>query len=249
MRRALFALVLPLAAALAAGAPCKAATRKFCKGVKPGKVGDAKAARRCERAEYAEACAACGQCKKTTTPKDRAVCEEARGKKSCKKVKRGEKDKKCEKSKYRDRCPACGVCGYCGDSKEWRYRETSEFDVGKKKCRHLAKKANKMVKKGKTYEKALKKACETVGVDGTRGRDACPDTCGAPLDAATCADHVPTPRPTTPRPTGPSKTCFDADGDGWPGAGCDQCGNQPLVWGVPTKLQNSLSRSNRRRFG
>jgi hypothetical protein len=29
----------------------------------------------------------------------------------------------------------------------------------------------------------------------------------------------------------------------------DLCGNQPLVWGVPTKLQNSLSRSNRRRFG
>ena len=27
------------------------------------------------------------------------------------------------------------------------------------------------------------------------------------------------------------------------------CGNRPLVWGVPTKLQNSLSRSNRRRFG
>ena len=27
------------------------------------------------------------------------------------------------------------------------------------------------------------------------------------------------------------------------------CGNQPLVWGVPTKLQNSLSRSNRSRFG
>jgi len=31
---------------------------------------------------------------------------------------------------------------------------------------------------------------------------------------------------------------------------CDElCGNQPLVWGVPTKLQNSLSRSNRSRFG
>ena len=29
----------------------------------------------------------------------------------------------------------------------------------------------------------------------------------------------------------------------------DLCGNQPLVWGVPTKLQNSLSRSNRSRFG
>ena len=27
------------------------------------------------------------------------------------------------------------------------------------------------------------------------------------------------------------------------------CGNQPLVWGVPTKLQNSLSQSNRSRFG
>ncbi|KAH8065027.1 hypothetical protein JL722_1923 [Aureococcus anophagefferens] len=27
------------------------------------------------------------------------------------------------------------------------------------------------------------------------------------------------------------------------------CGNQPLVWGVPTKLQNSLSRPNRSRFG
>ena len=27
------------------------------------------------------------------------------------------------------------------------------------------------------------------------------------------------------------------------------CGNQPLVWGVLTKLQNSLSRSNRSRFG
>ena len=32
-------------------------------------------------------------------------------------------------------------------------------------------------------------------------------------------------------------------------AGGVLCGNQPLVWGVPTKLQNSLSRSNRRRFG
>ena len=31
--------------------------------------------------------------------------------------------------------------------------------------------------------------------------------------------------------------------------GAGLCGNQPLVWGVPTKLQNSLSRSNRRRFG
>ena len=31
--------------------------------------------------------------------------------------------------------------------------------------------------------------------------------------------------------------------------GWDLCGNQPLVWGVPTKLQNSLSRSNRSRFG
>ena len=30
--------------------------------------------------------------------------------------------------------------------------------------------------------------------------------------------------------------------------GVNLCGNQPLVWGVPTKLQNSLSRSNRRRF-
>ena len=29
----------------------------------------------------------------------------------------------------------------------------------------------------------------------------------------------------------------------------DQCGNQPLVWGPPTKLQNSLARSNRSRFG
>ncbi|EGB03996.1 hypothetical protein AURANDRAFT_67559 [Aureococcus anophagefferens] len=29
------------------------------------------------------------------------------------------------------------------------------------------------------------------------------------------------------------------------GGGDDLCGNQPLVWGVPTKLQNSLSRSNR----
>ena len=28
----------------------------------------------------------------------------------------------------------------------------------------------------------------------------------------------------------------------------DLCGNQPLARGVPTKLQNSLSRSNRRRF-
>jgi hypothetical protein len=27
------------------------------------------------------------------------------------------------------------------------------------------------------------------------------------------------------------------------------CGNQPLVWGVPTKLQNSLARSHRSRFG
>ena len=32
-----------------------------------------------------------------------------------------------------------------------------------------------------------------------------------------------------------------------PGAGL--CGNQPRVWGVLTKLQNSLSRSNRSRFG
>ena len=31
---------------------------------------------------------------------------------------------------------------------------------------------------------------------------------------------------------------------------CDAlCGNQPLVWGVPTKLQNSLARSHRSRFG
>jgi tRNA(Arg) A34 adenosine deaminase TadA len=29
----------------------------------------------------------------------------------------------------------------------------------------------------------------------------------------------------------------------------DPCGTQPLVWGVPTKLQNSLSRSHRSRFG
>ena len=28
-----------------------------------------------------------------------------------------------------------------------------------------------------------------------------------------------------------------------------QCGFQPLVWGVPTKIQNSLFRSNRSRFG
>ena len=27
------------------------------------------------------------------------------------------------------------------------------------------------------------------------------------------------------------------------------CGFQPLVWGVPTKLQNSLARSNQSRFG
>ena len=27
------------------------------------------------------------------------------------------------------------------------------------------------------------------------------------------------------------------------------CGNQQLIWGVPTKLQNSLSRSHRSRFG
>ena len=31
--------------------------------------------------------------------------------------------------------------------------------------------------------------------------------------------------------------------------GLDLCGNQPLVWGVPTKLQKSLARSNRSRFG
>jgi hypothetical protein len=31
--------------------------------------------------------------------------------------------------------------------------------------------------------------------------------------------------------------------------GLEQCGFQPLVWGPPTKLQNSLSRSNRSRFG
>ena len=34
-----------------------------------------------------------------------------------------------------------------------------------------------------------------------------------------------------------------------PEDGADQCGFHPLVWGVPTKLQNSLSRSNRSRFG
>ena len=33
------------------------------------------------------------------------------------------------------------------------------------------------------------------------------------------------------------------------GIGMEQCGFHPLVWGVPTKLQNSLSRSHRRRFG
>ena len=27
------------------------------------------------------------------------------------------------------------------------------------------------------------------------------------------------------------------------------CRNQPLVWGVPTKLENSLARSNQSRFG
>ena len=31
--------------------------------------------------------------------------------------------------------------------------------------------------------------------------------------------------------------------------GLTLCGNQPLVWGVPTKLQNSLARSNRSRSG
>ena len=31
--------------------------------------------------------------------------------------------------------------------------------------------------------------------------------------------------------------------------GVDLCGNRPVVWGVPTKLQNSLSRSYRSRFG
>ena len=31
--------------------------------------------------------------------------------------------------------------------------------------------------------------------------------------------------------------------------GVDQCGFQPLVWGVPTKLENSLARSNQSRFG
>ena len=31
--------------------------------------------------------------------------------------------------------------------------------------------------------------------------------------------------------------------------GTTLCGNQPLVWGVPTKLQNSLARSNRSRSG
>ena len=31
--------------------------------------------------------------------------------------------------------------------------------------------------------------------------------------------------------------------------GTDLCGFQPLVWGVPTKLQNSLARSNQSRFG
>ena len=35
----------------------------------------------------------------------------------------------------------------------------------------------------------------------------------------------------------------------WYYAGLELCGNQPLVWGLPTKLQNSLSRSNRSRFG
>ena len=32
-------------------------------------------------------------------------------------------------------------------------------------------------------------------------------------------------------------------------AGAARCGTQPLVWGVPTKLQNSLSRSHLRQFG
>ena len=40
---------------------------------------------------------------------------------------------------------------------------------------------------------------------------------------------------------------FGAVGPGVVGAAL--CGNQPLVWGVPTKLQNSLSRSHRSRFG
>ena len=31
--------------------------------------------------------------------------------------------------------------------------------------------------------------------------------------------------------------------------GASQCGNQPLVWGVLTKLQTPLARSNRSRFG
>ena len=34
-----------------------------------------------------------------------------------------------------------------------------------------------------------------------------------------------------------------------PREGAGLCGNQPLVWGVPTKLQNCLAPSNRCRFG
>ena len=35
----------------------------------------------------------------------------------------------------------------------------------------------------------------------------------------------------------------------WDKPGAELCGKQPLVWVVPTKLQNSLARSHRSRFG
>ena len=43
-------------------------------------------------------------------------------------------------------------------------------------------------------------------------------------------------------------TCSAAAASKWL-QGNPLCGNQPLVSGVPTKLQNSLVRSNRSRFG
>ncbi|KAH8076376.1 3'-tRNA processing endoribonuclease [Aureococcus anophagefferens] len=80
------------------------------------------------------------------------------------------------------------------------------------------------------YVAKKSKNCKKYGFDGTQAKYACPALCGeceVEVDDAACAD---------------STSWYYKKSQ-------DLCGNQPVSWDVGAKLQNSLARSNRSRFG
>ena len=161
---------------------------------------------------------------------------------------------------------AVAAAGKCKDNKRWLYNKKKV-----KGCATIKRVLSKADKRNALDQTLWEEQCgKSSGRKKNKkfASDECCKTCTKYEDEGWASDATTTAPPTTTTTTPPpaddptgeftedtGEFVFAADDDGMDIAGEDwesgtnQCGFQPLVWGVPTKLQNSLSRSNRSRFG